>query len=190
NPNGKRVVILAGRGGNGGGGLVCARRLHNWGATIQVITAHPIDQYRGVPANQLQILQSLNLTISPAQFELPDQPVDLIIDAIIGYSLSGSPTGNAAAMINWANEMGVPILSLDVPSGLDTASGKAYQPTIKATATMTLALPKLGFQQEGAAEYLGELYLADISVPRELYAVMGIYTANIFSGKDIIHLTP
>lgn len=189
NPHGKQVLILAGRGGNGGGGLVCARRLHNWGAHVQMITTHTADEFQGVPAQQLKALQSLAMTITPAEAGFPDRRIDLIIDAIIGYSLSGDPAGNAARMITWANQMAAPILSLDVPSGLEATSGRAHQPAIKAAATMTLALPKLGFLQESAAEFFGELYLADISVPRELYGSMGIYTGEIFSGKDIIRLS-
>ena len=60
------MIVLAGRGGNGGGGLVCARRLHNWGAQVHVITTHPDERYRGVPAHQLDILRRMNVPISTA----------------------------------------------------------------------------------------------------------------------------
>lgn len=89
---------------------------------------------------------------------------DLIIDGIIGYNLQGSPRGNAAAMIKWANVQSAPVLALDVPSGLDAETGEIHLPVIKATATLTLALPKIGLKSS-ASDVVGELYLADIGVP-------------------------
>jgi NAD(P)H-hydrate epimerase len=112
----------------------------------------------------------------------------LILDAIIGYSLSGNPRGVAADLIRWANMKNTPILALDTPSGLDTTSGRAYEPTIRATATMTLALPKQGLLNPNSTLYVGELYLADISIPPELFAKMGIAVPPLFAEQDIIHI--
>lgn len=192
-PRGRTVIVMAGRGGNGGGGLVCARRLRAWGADVRVVTTHKDDEYRGVPAHQLNILRKMGLSILSAReepFPTLKPPVDLIVDAIIGYSLSGAPRGEAKQMILWANGQKVPILSLDVPSGLDTASGKVYDPAIRATATLTLALPKDGLRAPGTEDYVGELYLADISVPPKLYAGMGLQPSvgPIFAKEEIIRL--
>ena len=92
----------------------------------------------------------------------------LIIDGIIGYSLQGAPRGTAAAMIRWARSQASPILALDVPSGLMASTGDLLEPAIRATATMTLALPKEGLRIAGG-EIVGALYLADIGVPPALY---------------------
>ena len=184
----QQVVVLAGRGGNGGGGLVCARRLHVWGVNVRVITTHPWQDYRGVPRHQLTTLERMQGPVVFSPGSHIERSPDLLIDAIIGYGLSGSPHGQAAEMIRWANAQESPILSLDAPSGLDTTSGVAYSPTIQATATMTLALPKEGFRAPGAAAYVGELYLADISVPPDLYAQLGISVPSIFSQKDIFRV--
>jgi NAD(P)H-hydrate epimerase len=83
-----------------------------------------------------------------------------------------------------------PILSLDVPSGIDTGTGTVYEPAIRATATMTLALPKRGLGLPGAEELVGELYLADISVPPELYAspALNVSVGPIFSRADVFRL--
>jgi NAD(P)H-hydrate epimerase len=70
---------------------------------------------------------------------------------IIGYSLRGRPRGAAADLIQWANSQDRPILALDTPSGLDATGGAIYQPAIRATATMTMALPKVGLLSEAAA---------------------------------------
>ena len=182
------VVILAGRGGNGGGGLVAARRLSSWGATVHVVTTHPDEDYRGVPAHQLDSLRRMDIPIQTAKEFGFDHPPDLIIDAIIGYGLTGSPRGPAAKLIAAANAQDAPILSLDVPSGLDSTTGEAHPPTIRAAATLTLALPKEGLRAPGAAAYVGELYLADISVPPKLYERLGIDVGPIFAQHDILHI--
>jgi len=183
---GHSVAVLCGGGGNGGGGLVAARRLHNWGANVIVALTKPADDYRGVPAHQLDILQRMGIPRVESAALLP--PPSLILDAIIGYSLSGFPRGAAADLINWANMQTAPILSLDTPSGLDTTTGTPYEPSIRATATMTLALPKQGLLNPKSASYVGELYLADISVPPELYAQMGIAVPLLFAESDIIRI--
>jgi NAD(P)H-hydrate epimerase len=189
-PEGKRVIILAGTGGNGGGALVCARRLYNWGTHVQIYVTKPSDEFAPIPAHQLMILQRMNVPIVYASAMDKATPSDLIIDGVIGYSLKGRPRDSAADLILWANAQVVPILALDVPSGIDSNSGAIFAPAIKATATMTLALPKVGFRSPDVEEYVGELYLADISVPTALYAAptLGLEVGNLFAESEIIRL--
>ena len=183
---GRSVAILCGSGNNGGGGMTAARRLHNWGAKVIVALTKSADEFRGVPAHQLDILKRMNIPIvKPASLHAS---FELILDAIIGYNLSGSPRGAAADLIRWANLQNVPILSLDTPSGLDTTSGLAHNPSIRATATLTLALPKHGLLNPQAKPYVGELYLADIDAPPELYIKMGIVAPPLFAEQDIVHI--
>ena len=179
------IVVLAGRGGNGGGGLVAARHLLNWGAWVQVVTTHPADGYQGVPLHQLTILQAMGASMAWAEegWELP--PCDLVIDAVIGYSLRGDPRGAARNLIQLANSSLAPILSLDVPSGVDTTRGDLYTPHIQATATMTLALPKVGLLTPAARPAVGDLYLADISVPPELYERLDLAVPPLFA-RDVL----
>ena len=184
---GRSVTVLCGNGNNGGGGMTAARRLHNWGAQVFVALTKSADEYRGVPAQQLDILKRMNITI--VDFAALPATADLILDAIIGYSLSGAPRGAAADLIRWANKQNTPILSLDTPSGLDVTSGTAYDPTIRAAATITLALPKKGLLNPQAATYVGDLYLADISVPPELYVNMGIVVPTLFAESDLIRVS-
>jgi len=189
-PAGQRVLVLAGTGGNGGGGLVCARRLHNWGASVNVRTTAPAESLAEIPRHQLSILDrmAVDVQVAGGTSQLPDS--NLIIDALIGYSLSGDPREPAASLINAANAHAAPILSLDTPSGIDTASGTAYTPAIQATATMTLALPKQGLQSEAARDLIGELYLADISVPPALYSnsPLGLDVPQIFATEEIVRI--
>ncbi|MDD2921037.1 MAG: NAD(P)H-hydrate epimerase [Anaerolineales bacterium] len=182
----KSVVVLCGSGGNGGGGMTAARRLHNWGAQVTVALSKSVEEFRSVPAHQLDILQRMNIPIVESA-SLP-VAVDLILDAVIGYSLSGSPRGRAADLIHWANMQTAPVFALDTPSGLDTNEGLAYEPTICATVTLTLALPKQGLLNPKSTIYVGELYLADIGVPSELYEKMGISMPPLFVEQDIIRI--
>jgi NAD(P)H-hydrate epimerase len=189
-PQDKQIVILAGTGGNGGGALVCARWLHNAGADVHVVLVAPRERLTPVPARQLDILHRMGIVVSQVdRIHSITQP-DLIIDGLIGYSLKGSPRGSTVQLINWANETGSPILSLDVPSGLDTSTGQVFDPAIEAIATMTLALPKEGLRADSATAYVGELYLANISVPPELYAelTLGLTITPIFTSSDILRI--
>jgi NAD(P)H-hydrate epimerase len=182
------VVVLAGRGNNGGGGLCAARHLLNWGAAVQVVCSYPADAYRGAPAEQLAALHAMGAPLAWAEegWELP--PADLLIDTVIGYGLRGDPRGPARNLLQLANSSAAPILSLDTPSGVDTGSGVCYTPYIRAAATLTLALPKSGFRQPDAAAACGDLYLADIGVPAELYAQLGIDVPRLFAHSPIVRL--
>jgi len=189
-PRGKRVVVLAGTGGNGGGALVCARRLHNYGAQVQVFVTAPAEKFTPIPLHQLDILLRMRIPVAQANTITATAPPELIIDGVIGYSLKGAPRGAAGDLIRWANAQGAPILALDAPSGVDTTTGAVFEPAIKATATMTLALPKEGLRVPGVAAQVGELYLADISVPPQLYAepALRLSVGVIFAESDIVRL--
>ncbi len=191
-PRGKRVMVLAGTGGNGGGALVCARRLSGWGSEVRVLVTGSDDRFALVPGHQLDILRRMGVAIHVADDStaLDSQTFDLTVDGIIGYSLAGAPRGAAARLIRWANESGTPILALDTPSGLDTTSGSVYDPAIRATATLTLALPKRGLRAPGVEANVGELYLADISVPPRLYAEpsVGVRVGYLFAESEIVRL--
>ncbi len=182
---GRRVIILCGKGNNGGGGMVAARHLHNRGAEVSVKLAGDPAGLKEIPAHQWDILQVMALT----QADDPDlTEADLIVDAIIGYGLSGNPRGEAAEWIRRANAAGRPILALDAPSGLDTTSGKAGEPCIRARATLTLALPKTGLVTPAAQEVVGELLLADISVPPGLYRRLGLAVGPLFADGPIVRV--
>jgi len=179
---GNSITILCGVGNNGGGGLVAARHLHNWGANVSLKLASDPSRLKEIPAHQWRILMQMGLD---SKKELDLSKADLIIDALIGYGLSGDPRQPVAGYIEKANKAGRPILALDAPSGLDTTSGIPGNPCIKAATTLTLALPKIGLLTREAKDYVGDLYLADISVPPELYQHLGIEVPNLFE-KDTI----
>ena len=171
------VTVLAGPGGNGGGGMVAARHLINRGVEVTVVLVG--NKVGEVPAAQASMLRAMGVAFS----EDPTT-ADLVIDALIGYSLSGDPRGRAAELIEWANHQPAPVLSLDVPSGLDTTTGLIGDPCVRATATMTLALPKIGL--EFAPTVVGELYLADISVPASVYRAFEIELDDPFREGSVV----
>jgi NAD(P)H-hydrate epimerase len=190
-PRENTVVVLAGTGGNGGGALVCARRLHTWGAQVHIVLARPPADFTGVPAHQLDILQRMHVPVAQADaISLVPSPA-LIVDGLIGYRLDGAPHGAVADLIRWANAEPAPILALDTPSGIDTTFGIVFDPAIKATATMTLALPKAGLHALGVQPLIGELYLADISVPPSLYTepALALQVGPLFSESEILRLS-
>lgn len=125
----------------------------------------------------------LNIIKQPEIFD-----VDLILDALIGYGLSGDPRQPISGWIEKANRAGTPILALDAPSGLDITSGIPRNPCIAAAATLTLALPKVGLLTEEAKEKVGDLYLADVSVPPELYQRLGLDVPNLFEKDSILKI--
>lgn len=189
---GRRIVVLAGRGGNGGGGLAAARRLAVWGAAVTVVLAQSRDDMRGVPRQQLAILEWIGIPVRLAADGIADMvaSTDLVIDALIGYSLRGAPAGPVAALIRAANASGRPMLALDLPSGLDGDSGHPSDPTIRATETLTLALPKRGLLVPAARSWVGRLHLADISVPEKVYRRLGLTVGPIFAESDIVPIDP
>lgn len=185
---GRHIVVLAGSGGNGGGALSAARRLKSWGANVRVVLSRPLEELSAAAAHQVYTLQQMGLVM------LNDAPrvgeADLIIDGLIGYSLKGAPHGLASELIQWTNRQITPVLALDLPSGLHGDSGIPADPCIRASATLTLALPKQGLLTAKARPMVGEIYLADIGVPNMLYKApgIGLEVGAIFSESDIVKL--
>jgi len=158
---GKRIAVLCGNGNNGGGGMTAACHLHNWGAHVEAILVGDEDRLKDIPALQWQILQKMGIARSALELN----NADFILDAMLGYGAKGDPRPPIADWIEFANRSEHPILALDFTSGLDTTTGIPGSPCIHASATLTLALPKTGLLAPAAKPFVGDLYLADISVP-------------------------
>lgn len=178
------VVVLAGTGGNGGGGICAARHLANRGLDVIVVLT---DQARmgEVPLAQLDVYRSTTGDLSDIA-GLDDAVPSLIIDALIGYSIEGPPRGRALELIEWSLLKKAPVLSLDVPSGIDATSGRAAGASVKATRTLTLALPKTGL-----GLITGDLLLADLGIPLGVYARLGISVpTELFSSSFVVAIRP
>jgi NAD(P)H-hydrate epimerase len=161
-------MILAGKGGNGGGGICAARHLANRGADVNVCITEP-DKLGEVTADQLHVLQSTNAKVISLA-ELENENPDIILDAIIGYNLSGEPKGNSLELIKWGSRQSGIVVSLDIPSGVNSTTGEAADNHIKPDMTLTLALPKTGLSPSVS----GDLFLADIGIPRRVYEKLGL----------------
>ena len=186
----RSVLVVCGRGGNGGGGLAAARCLACWGADVWVSTLTAPADYTGVPARQLSLLRHMEVPVEriASSDDLPDG--DLMIDALVGYGLEGEPRDELAACIRQIIWHGAPTLSLDVPSGLDATTGVPSDTTVHADATLTLALPKCGLEAPVAASAVGDLYLADIGIPPSLYDALDLNGTldGLFARQDLIQL--
>jgi NAD(P)H-hydrate epimerase len=164
----KRIAVLAGTGGNAGGAIVAARRLTMWGAQCDIGLGKTAGDLAAVPSAQFDILRTIT-TINPISPTDLGNGYDLILDGLIGYSLKGNPYGKVADYIQSANAVSSPVLSLDVPSGFDGATGKVRLPCVNADATLTLALPKLGMTRGEHVNNVGRLFCADISCPPQVF---------------------
>ena len=182
-PSGRSICVLCGLGNNGGGGMVAARHLLNRGANLHMILL--AGELKEVPTMQWHILRNMGVRNEP-KYDLSQ--ADFIIDALIGYGLQGELRSPVVEWIKSINSSGKPTLALDAPSGLNTNLGNIGNLAVRANATMTLALPKIGLLNEAARQYVGSLYLADISVPPSLYRNLGLELGNIFSENPIIKL--
>ena len=184
---GSSVAVLCGTGNNGGGGMAAARHLNNWGAHVQVILVGQESRLKEIPAHQWRILKRMEIIRSGVELST----ADLLLDAMLGYGANGNPRSPVADWIQRANESHRPILSLDSPSGLDTTTGIPGSPCVRASATLTLALPKTGLLTSSAKEFVGDLYLADIGVPPQVYASpsLGLQVTSPFSTDSIVRLS-
>ena len=177
------IVVLAGTGGNGGGGICAARHLANHGGDVTVVVSDP-SNLSGVPADQFSLYRATGGRVAPAR-ETGALQAELVVDAVLGYSLGGAPRGVALELIGWMSSHAATVVSLDVPSGVDATTGAAPGEFVHATTTMTLALPKTGLD----ADAVGQLWLADIGIPREVYRRVGVdLPAGLFTSGYRVRL--
>ncbi len=181
--SGRRVAVLAGPGGNGGGGLVAARHLLGARARVHIRLSVPRERLARVTADQLAILVALRADVAHGA-DSPLPATDIVVDALLGYTQSGPPREDAARLIEACSDRRV--LALDVPSGLELPSGIVWTPHVRAEATMTLAAPKTGLR--GAAAVVGDLYLADISVPAAAFERIGRAYDSPFAESPLVQI--
>ena len=177
------VVVVAGDGGNGGGGLACARHLVNRDISVQVVTASSVDELTGAAAHQYGILEEMAVPVSTDSEALPGSEGSVVVDALIGYGLSGDLRAPAIDYVDAMNDLSGTTVSLDVPSGRDATTGDALGAAVTPDRTVTLALPKTGLE---AVE--GQLFLADIGIPSTVYDRLDLEYGTPFADNDWIEL--
>jgi len=164
---GGRALVLCGGGNNGGDGLAAARLLHGKGYAVSVALLTDPTALQGDAAVNFQRLPvPVGRGFEPAAWSEP-QP-DLILDALLGTGLDRDVTGEIAAAIGWINGSGLPVLSVDIPSGIDGMTGAVRGCAVRARATVTFGCPKRGCLLYPGREYAGTLTTDDIGISRDI----------------------
>jgi NAD(P)H-hydrate epimerase len=170
-----RVLIICGPGNNGGDGGVVARFLDCWGYQVEVVWLAEFDRLSADAKVQYHILEQSKIiqscqTSIKSSLNRPNclDGADWIIDAIFGTGLSRPVEGMFQTWIDWINSANKPVLSLDIPSGLDCDLGVPLGVSIHAKSTATFVSEKLGFLNPQAKDYTGEIQVIEIGAPRRL----------------------
>lgn len=164
------VLVFAGAGNNAGDGFVIARHLANVGLRVRVCTAVAAEKYRGDAALYLSVIRKMGLPIGQwSGGDVDITGVSLVVDALLGTGLSGELRPPFPEIIRFLNKSGVPILAVDVPSGLDSDTGRVVTAAVAADVTVTFGLPKMGLFAGNGPVHSGRIILADIGMPLDLY---------------------
>lgn len=167
-----RVLIACGRGNNGGDGYALARHLYNDGVEVVLLRL-------GEPAADSDARINHDICVAMdlpfITFDEIEQAgeVDLIVDAIFGTGLDRPVECEAAEVIEWINALTTPVVSIDLPSGLDCDTGRPLGIAVRATMTVSFLGWKKGFLAKGADEFVGEISVAHIGAPRDLFGEFG-----------------
>ncbi|PYR62981.1 MAG: bifunctional ADP-dependent NAD(P)H-hydrate dehydratase/NAD(P)H-hydrate epimerase [Acidobacteria bacterium] len=171
----REVAVLCGRGNNGGDGLVVARTLLQRGVDVSVFLIGTVSDVRGDARTNLEILSRLGLTaveIADSQaWELHFSEVTdctLIVDAIFGTGLNAPLSGLIESVVADVNASGIPVVAIDLPSGLSADSAEPIGDSIEAAMTVTLAAPKLPLVLPPAETRAGDIVIADIGIPADI----------------------
>ncbi len=173
-PAGRRCVVLAGKGSNGGDGLVAARHLVARGWRAEVLLLAREDEVRGEPRRNLSLAREASVEVTPitsmavAAARRHLGGADVIVDALFGTGFTGAPVGLAAQMIEATNAAAAAVVAVDLPSGVDADTGAVRGAAVRASTTVTMGLPKIGLLLYPGAAHAGRVYVADIGYPPAL----------------------
>jgi NAD(P)H-hydrate epimerase len=165
------VLVVAGRGNNGSGGLAAARLLGSRGRRVWVVPTHEYENYSGTPREQLELLRHFDSV--KIKSSLPKMKYGCVIDAAIGTRLEGPPRGRTLDVITIVNKLAgsCPVVSLDVPTGMRVDDGAVPGAVLEASITLSVALPKQGIAPGGV---VGRLFIGDVGLPAALLGDLGI----------------
>jgi NAD(P)H-hydrate epimerase len=175
------ILLVAGKGNNGGDVFVVARLLHQAGCRVQVWLAAAESDVKGDAKVHLELMKSAGVSCTAIPEEsgwtmdrLNVPLVDLVIDGLLGTGASGAPKGVVAAAIRLVNQVGreCSVVAVDIPSGLNADTGVAENPCVVADFTFTLGLPKKAFAFEDSWDFTGSIELIDIGIPEALIAAV------------------
>ena len=176
-PTAQRIGVLAGKGNNGGDGLVIARQLAHAGREVKIFLISPAESFTGEALTNLNIARNLGLQIEKILTDATSIDVlgsELLVDAILGTGLRGAVREPVANIINAINDLPIPILAVDLPSGLDADTGNPLGTCLQADRTVTIGLPKRGLLLHPGAELAGKLEVVDIGFPKQVIDAQNI----------------
>lgn len=180
----EEAIVVAGSGGNGGGGLACARHLANRDVPVRVVLDRPPGELDGAAAEQHRILDAMAVPTATDTEPLARTADErAVVDALVGYGLRGDVRPPARRRIDGVNDSQGPVVSLDVPSGVDATTGETLEAAVEPDRTVTLALPKTGLDAVG-----GRIHLADIGIPATVYDRLDIEYEPPFGDRDWVEL--
>lgn len=192
----KSIVIFCGKGNNGGDGFAIARHLRNMGANVLVILLADENEIKGDALINFKIIRQLSIKIAQVYNRTALEEIaaslymcDLVVDAIFGTGIKGKITGIADDIIQLINFSGRYVISVDIPSGINGDDGRICGICVNADKTVTFVLPKIGLLNFPAADYVGELVIADISIPHSIIQAQNI-NINTIGREDIKALLP
>jgi hydroxyethylthiazole kinase-like uncharacterized protein yjeF len=161
-----RALVVAGGGNNGGDGFVIARELHRTGVEVAVLATK--DEYAGDPHTNFEAIRNLGVRLVGAG-ELGEEltRTDFVVDALLGTGFSGEVREREAALIRGLNESAAPVLAVDVPSGVDGATGEVWGDAVRADVTVCAHAAKVGCVVSPGREHAGEVVVVDIGIPPE-----------------------
>jgi NAD(P)H-hydrate epimerase len=180
----KRVLIICGRGNNGGDGAAIARQLWMRGARVDVLLLGRVadstgdarinfEAVRSIASIEGERLSFTEVSSSEQLRELMSRNYDLFFDAIFGTGLTRAASGIFEEAIELLNEQGSPVIAVDIPSGISSDSAELRGPAVRARLTVTFTAPKVGNVLPPACDYSGELVIASIGSPAELIESSG-----------------
>ena len=161
-----RALVISGGGNNGGDGFVIARELRRAGVEVRVLPTK--SEYAGDPGVNFEILRSLDVElVGPDDLQGEIGRADLVVDALLGTGFSGEVRQREAALIRGVNDASAPVLAVDVPSGIDGATGEVGGVAIRANLTVCAHAAKVGCAISPGREHAGEVVVVDIGIPPE-----------------------
>ncbi len=191
--DGNSVIIFCGKGNNGGDGYVAARELFNKGYEVRVFIFSEKEGIKGDALTNLNIAENIGIEIeyitSEEWFTGAIIEGNIVIDALLGTGISGEVYGIIGKAIDLINELDIPVLSVDIPSGLNSDTGQFEGHCVEAAKTVTMGLKKKGLVISPGREIAGEVILADIGYPDEAVNSENI-SLNSLSDFDILCLLP
>jgi len=190
---GKKVAVVAAKGNNGGDGFVAARYLKSWGAAVKVYLLGEVEELTpDSAANHRRLLEAGGEVVrgDAAALERELSGSDLVIDAVFGVGFRGKAEGEFGAAIEAVNASGVPVLAVDIPSGVEADTGGVLGPAVEARRTITFAWPKTGLYLYPGAEKVGELVVVDIGIPANLLGAVVESDIHTIEEDEITGMLP